>query len=180
MINLNDIHQWQRLEDGELFAFPAVRPRPVKLEVNTSGKVALYIELQGKEPAFLALVEGRETVNFVVPGPFSIMHRSPEADVYFLTADGARVHRENMDKEAYTQLHERRAVNPEIEFMRYQMEANINKRLAMQQAQFERMLADARTESAGTVDSSQPESGDGSTSPDTSVAPAGSEAGGGV
>ncbi|QIG66825.1 hypothetical protein [Rhizobium phage RHph_X94] len=138
MINLKDIHQWQRLAAGEMFDFPSDRARPVKLEVNASAEVAIYIDLKGEEePRLLALVKGRETLNFVVPGAFTIFHEGDAVDVYFLTADGARVHRENMGADAYTKLHERRAVSPEFEYMRWQMEYNMKRRMDAMAAQFE-------------------------------------------
>lgn len=143
MIVLNDIVNWVQLEDGELIKFANQRPRQVKLEVNTSEKTVLMIQLeQEEEPRFLALVEGRETLHFVVPGAFELMHRTPGADVYLLTADGAKVHREGLGLDAYTTLHERRARNPELEYIQYMMNLNMEKRLRLQAEAFERRLAD--------------------------------------
>lgn len=155
MIVLNDIAKWVPLAGGEVIRFGGKRPRPIKLEMNTSEPAVIMIHIDGEDvPRLLARVTGRETLSFVVPGPFEIMHRSIDAEVYVLAADGAKVHRENMAVEAYTTLHERRARNPELEFIQWQMNKNMEKRLAMQAAEFERRLRN--------VDSGKSIAGDGS------------------
>ncbi|QWY83446.1 hypothetical protein [Rhizobium phage RHph_X92] len=184
MINLNDIDKWVPLAAGESFEFASTRPRPVKLEVNCSAETPLFIQLEGADelPRFLALVKGRETVNFVVPGAFSIFHDCPDPsqDVMLWTADGGKVHRENVSAATFTKLHERRAVNPEFEYMRYQMEANMQKRLAAQQAQFERMMNERLgAEGTGTNDSGTSTSAPVTTSSDTQPVGTGSEGGSG-
>lgn len=157
MLTLNDIQKWVPLEDGEVITFAGQRPRPIMLEVNTSEKAVLMIHLKGEDtPRLLALVEGRETLSFVVPGPFDLMHRTPGADVYVLAADGSKVHREGLDLDAYTTLHERRARNPEIEYMQYLMNQNIEKRLAKQAETFERRLASVNRGTGSESGGSQP------------------------
>lgn len=190
MINLHDIENWTRLEDGEIFDFPGNKARSIKMEVNTSDRTILMIQVNDQEPRFLALVDGRETLTFVVSGSFSIMHKAPiGTEVYFRTADGDSIHRVSLDAQAFTRLHERRAVNPEFEYMRYQMEANFQKRMDAQRAQIERMLADAAaaapapvsgTESTGTTDPVETGGDTGSEPPAPQPVGDGSETGGGV
>jgi hypothetical protein len=181
MQHLRDLTHWQALEVGEYIDFASERPRTIKMHVNTSEKVPLMIDI-GEEAGFrlLALVEGLETLTFVVPGAFKIAHMSETAHVQLLTADGTTVHRVNVDAVAYTRLHERKPVNEEFEFMRYQMEANARKNMEMMAAQFERRLQDAvRPASAPSDDTGAPKPPVGQpTPPAEPVADAGAGSGG--
>lgn len=168
MITLNDVNKWVPLSAGEMIEYPSDRPRPVSLDVNTSGPAIIMIQLGQEEPRLLALVTGRETLKFAVPGPYAIMHRSPDEEVYILTADGSKVHREQIGDETFTQLHERRARNPELEYMMYTMERNFQRRMKAQEAQLERRYqadvdrraSDTSEAPAGGKPVSSPPSGD--------------------
>lgn len=170
MITVNDVHNWVELGLGEVIEYPAERPRPVTLDVNTSGEAVIMIQLANeKAPRLLALVKGRETIKFAVPCAYQIMHKSPESDVYVLTADGSKVHREAMGEEAFTTLHERRPRDPNLEYMMYTMEQNFQRRMKIQEAQIERRY---QAVSGGTSDKGE-DAGGGKQTPD----PAGSKPG---
>lgn len=140
MQSLGDVTRWVSIGEGEVLEFLDKRARPVRVHVNTSRKAEIMIQLAQEEPKFLALVEGRDVLHFFVPGEYSIMHRTPDADVHILTADGDAQHRVNMAEEVYTSLHERRARDPALERMQYEMQRNFDRRMAAVTAQMERLI----------------------------------------
>lgn len=141
MINLKDMTAWRPLETGEVLEYRARRPRPVKLEVNTDRPVALMIALGAQAPQLLALVEGRQTISFVVPGEYQLLHLTEGATVWCYSADGTVVHRPNLVEEAYTRIHQRKARDPEMEYMMYSMNKNLERRMAQHAAELERKYA---------------------------------------
>lgn len=149
MINLNDIVNWRPLKDGEQIKFHSDRPRPVTLDFNTSGPAKLFILLMNKEhpvlePQFLATVNGRETVKFVTPGAYGIAYSAePDVQVFILTSDGAEVHRENIEDEVYTTLYDPGLRDPDHERLIQQINAKVQRRLDMMEAQYERLLYEA-------------------------------------
>lgn len=157
MQQLGDINRWVSIGEGEVLEFNDRRARPVRLAVNTSRKAELMIQIGSDEPRFLALVEGRDLLQFVVPGAYAIMHRTPEAEVLILTADGDAQHRVNMAEEVYTSLHERRARDPALERMQFEMQRNFDRRMAQVTAQVERMINVDTAKGAGSVVQTAPE-----------------------
>jgi len=142
MIVVNDIHHWAQL-GATAVAFPSEKARPCTLDFNAAGKAQIYIQIDGEEkPRFLALVEGRETVKFVTPGAYRVMNKTADVDCYILTRDGELQHRENLDEEAFTTLHEPVGKDPALEAVMVKMNANINRRLKLMEAQYERKLAE--------------------------------------
>lgn len=137
MITMNDIVNWARLDVREEATFESTRARPVTLDVNTSGPVALYVRVVGEdEERLLALVTGRETVKFVVPGTFTLFHTSDE-DVYILTADGTIQHRQDMGLEKFTLIHERRKLDGDTQAVVDALNRNHQRNYAAMQRQIE-------------------------------------------
>lgn len=149
MINLKDMSAWRPLEAGEVMEYRSRRPRPVKLEVNSDRPVALMIAIEGAPPQLLALVHGRETVAFVVAGQYQLMHLTEGATVWLYSADGTMVHRPNVIEEAFTRIHERKARDPELEYMMYSMNKNFERRMAQHAAELERKYGEHRGQGAG-------------------------------
>lgn len=143
MIHLGDVSSWAALEVGEMVPYASDRPRLVVVDVNTSAPAAIYIDIDhgsdNSYPQLLALVTGYETLKFAVGGSFALFHKSPDADVYIKTADGAKVVRENMAPETFTSLHERRSEDPAVTELRAIMLLNERKRDEQLQAQLKRM-----------------------------------------
>lgn len=98
----------------------------------------MMIQFGDSAPQLLALVKGRETLKFAVPGKYAIMHKSPDVDVMVLTADGSKIHREQMGDETFTTLHERAPRDPHLEQMMYTMEMNFQRRMKAQEEQIAR------------------------------------------
>lgn len=146
---LNDIMHWALLENGKGIEFPSKRARNCTLDFNVAGKAAVYIKLASeKTPRLLAWIEGRDTVKFVTDGAYTLINKSEDVDVYVLTRDGTIDHRVAVDVETYTVLHTPRVVDENLQAVMEHMNKSINRRMAAQQAQFERELALARQETA--------------------------------
>jgi len=141
MIVVNDVHHWAQLGTSAV-AFPSEKARPCTLDFNAAGVANIYIHINGEDkPRFLARIEGRETVKFVTPGAYLVMNKTADVDCWILTRDGELQHRENLDEEAFTKLHEPVGKDPALEAVMVKVNANLNRRLKMMEAQYERRLA---------------------------------------
>lgn len=113
------------------------QPRVIRLEVNAEDKCKLYVEEDGVEN-FLALVEGRDEIQFSTEG---VCHLSVSGGlVNIKTAELADWSVEAVDDTTFTTIVERRMRNPELELMMHLQQQNMEKRLAAQQAEFDRRL----------------------------------------
>lgn len=134
MQRIFNLTKWTRIPDGSALAFHGDRPRRVDLEVNTPGRAVLSL-IEGGVPHFLAQVNGRDSVQFHVTGPFKIT--ATGADTYIYTADGNGVELHKLDSESYAVVREKRARNPELEYIAAVMAENVNRRLAQQSHELE-------------------------------------------
>ncbi|AXH73931.1 MAG: hypothetical protein [Microviridae sp.] len=172
MITLNDIHSWENLPAGEAMPFDNDYARPVTLDINTSKKVPLYIMLAGEGVLrLLALVEGRETLKFVVPGAYAITHKDDEADVYFYTRDGSVQHRVALDdEESFTTHHEFVERDPALVAIEEKMMRRFRRREKELEQAFERVNATKPVGAAADNPSvSEPVADEGSTKSQPSV-----------
>lgn len=142
---LHDIIHWAKLTADKGIVFANPNPRPITLKVNSEKEVSLYIHLDGEEdPRFLAVSKGRDTLKFAVPGKFTLINSTLDVDAYVLSTDSTKVHREALDEEVFTTLHEPRQRDENLERMMHAMQRNIERRvgyqLAAQQEAHEREL----------------------------------------
>lgn len=147
MQKLGDLNRWVPVGEGELLEFVGTRPRLLRIEVNASASTAFYVHVDGEDaPRFLARVEGFDTLEFYVPGAFTLMFKTPDPanvpDVLVRTADGSEQHRANMAEEVYTTLHTKAARDPAMERMQAAMMANNARVMAKLQKEMERRLAE--------------------------------------
>jgi len=174
MIKIGNPRHYQLIAEGELASFEGVKPRDVVMQVNAPKRVELHI-VYGGEPTFLATVEGRDTLQFWVDGPFEI---TPDGgDVYVSTSDGAKIHLEDIGEATFTRIVERRRVSPEVALMERTMQINIRRMMEIQQTEMERRLAAHENNrssgsAAGSSDAQEPvASKPGSASTDGSTPP---------
>lgn len=160
MQRLFNVTKWRRLCEGQAIPFPADRPRVVRLELNAPQAVGLYLlDAPSGKMVFLARVIGRDTVEFHVGGPFSLV---ADGEVFVYAAQGEVIHHVNDDPEIYTRVVERRQLNPEIVAIQRAMNLNIERRLAAQRDEFNaairRMQSDRKVAARRAADAaSQPE-----------------------
>lgn len=158
MQRLFNVTKWRRLCEGQALPFSSERPRVVRLEVNAPRKVGLYIlDVPSGDTVFLALVEGRDTVEFHVGGAFSLV---ADGEVYVYTPQGEVIHHVSDDPEIYTRIVERKAMNPEIAAIQRAMNINIERRLAAQRDEFNaairRMQSDRKVAARAAREAVQP------------------------
>lgn len=131
---LYNLTKWGLIDGGKVLSFPSNKPRAVRLDVNAPSKVELsYINADG-EVFFLALVEGRDTIDFTTTGKFSV---ATSGDCYVHTVDGEDVSYEVIDPIIFTRIVARRARSPELERLEQRMMMNINRRLEKQRGELE-------------------------------------------
>lgn len=138
MQRIFNISKWTRIPSGSALEFKGDRPRKVVLELNTPGTAIMSL-IEGARSDFLARVEGRDTVEFYVTGPFSVT--SSGSDCYVYTADGSGVEIRSLDSESFAVIRERRPRNPELEYIAAMMAENVNRRLAQQAEELRRDFA---------------------------------------
>ena len=136
MQRLFNVNKWVELNEGKGVTFPGDRPRVVRLEVNSPGETFLYIHQDNDDASddvdtsFLARVCGRDTLEFHVSGKFSLSSEGPPCNIY--TVDGDNIAFENLTPTIFTKIAERRARNPELEYIAAKMQANMERRLEQQ------------------------------------------------
>lgn len=131
MINLKNLDKWLHLMEGEMVSFAKVEPRTVRVEVNAPFETRLYVT-RNEEPVFLALVEGLEVVSFGVDGPFTLYG---DSQLSLYSSELESVSFEVLEPEIFTEIAERRARNPELEYMMQKMQQNMERRLAKAEAE---------------------------------------------
>lgn len=160
MLLLNDAHRWAVLPKGVWETFTSPKPRKVHLEVNCSDPTRFFIEFlaeydengnpvpQGKR--FLGKVDGKTPLVFVTPCAYRICHMEDDAHVMIHTRDGELQHRENLDEEAFTTLHEGPIKDPAIVAMEERMFSRMERRLALKEAELERRFERERANNMGS------------------------------
>lgn len=135
-IQLMDLRKWQCLEDGNMVQFTKKNPRVVRIDVNTPFKVTLWYAEENEDAKFLALVEGRDRVEFAVDGPFDLTVEG--GDCWFYTVDGADFSMQAVDDRTFTRIAERRTRNPELDYMMQVMYQNMERRIQQTASDLER------------------------------------------
>ena len=82
MQRIHDVKKWKHVAAGGAMNFSDVRERRVRLDVNSSGPATLFYVDGNGETTLLALVHGRDVVEFHLAGPRS--EKNPaEAGFFF-------------------------------------------------------------------------------------------------
>lgn len=138
MQKLFDVSKWRRAEAGEVLTFAGEGTRRVRLELSAPLRAILTV-VNGSS-IVETVVSGRDVVEFTAEGEFAI---SASEGLFWYTADGQDWSVAPVDDTTFTQIVERRVRNPEIEYMMYVQQMNMEKRLASQAADYERLIAAA-------------------------------------
>lgn len=146
MQNLGDIVGWVDMDSSQSLFFKGARAREVVIHVNTPYPTLFAIEpaVEGEdEPVqfFLARVEGFDTLRFNVPaGNFDLLRIDGGTHTaYMRTADGSEQHRENIGLEKFTEIHERRQLSPEYQFVLDQVQKNAMRNMQMMGSEIEQL-----------------------------------------
>lgn len=154
MIDLSNLDKWIPLAEGQALRFDLDIPRRVRLEVNTSTRTRFDLVNEDGETTFLANIDGHETLQFVVKGPWSL-YSDTEEGCYIYTKELETTAVEVPDAVIFTKIASRRARNPELEYMMQKMAANLERRLAIAEADIASRVH-AQYQAANNVPSSTP------------------------
>lgn len=138
MQKMYNLSKWSKLEEGEIMTFSDTRQRTVRLEVNSGSEVQLFLGYEGQDMEFFALVKGRDVIEFSAEDAFSITADGGPVAIY--TADGDDWSVAAVDPLSFTRIVERRIRNPDMDRMMFEMQINMEKRFAQQNADFELRL----------------------------------------
>lgn len=154
MQRIYNLDKWFRLDEGQSLKMKAGKARRIRIEVNAPAEVALYAIIAGVDPIFLALVKGRDLIEFNAPGgePFEIAAEG--TSVYLYTVDGVDVHAVADGSESFVRLMERKPRNREAELMAYHMQENMQRMLNAQASEIER-LVERRLAARASLDASK-------------------------
>lgn len=136
---LYDLSRWVRMSPGKAHRFRGVKPRTVTVEVNAPQESAIYLGDHDGELHFLALVKGRDKLEFGAEGPFELM--TNEGDVFIYSSDGDAVHSELDAPESFVKVMQRRVRNPELEAMMRTMQSNFQRQLEKQMGHYDQLIA---------------------------------------
>lgn len=139
MQRLHNVDKWFEIEPGKAVNFGNPEARFVRLDVNSFEPAALFYSDGNGETRFLARVLGRDVIEFRSTGEFAITVEGAAVSMY--TIDGEDISFRIPDARKLTKLAERRARNPELEFMQYQMQRNITERMNAVRDEMERVFA---------------------------------------
>lgn len=135
---IHSLSKWQALDDGKAVDFVLDKARTVVLEVNAPQEVALYVQEKEAKPQFLALVKGRERIEFGVERAFKVV--ADGGPVWLYTFDGQETAFVIENPYIFTRIADRKQRNPHQELVEYQMRENIRRMGEQLKAESERRL----------------------------------------
>ncbi|AXH75493.1 MAG: hypothetical protein [Microviridae sp.] len=130
--------KWTSISEGGGLKFGNTRPRKVRLEVNAPDSVALSVADADGVSYFLALVAGRDTVEFYSRGSFTLV---ADGACWVYTADGDDISAVVDAPVSFTKIATRRSRNPELERIAFEMSRNMNRRLEQQADELSKLFA---------------------------------------
>lgn len=136
---LFDLTKWTTVEDGQVYWLNGAKVREVRLEINAPDIARLWIEAEGSERRFLALVEGRDAIEFVARGPVGLSIEGGPIEVY--TIDGEDISVRAEDAVSHTKVMQRQRRSPEFDKVAAELRFNMERRLARQADEIRALLA---------------------------------------
>lgn len=140
MQTIYNLDKWFRLNEGEKLAMRGGRARKVVLEVNSPAEAALYVAVAGVDPIFLALVKGRDKVEFYAPGQEEFHLMAEGCSVFLYTVDGIDISAVSDGSESFVRIIERKPRNRELELMQYEMRSNMQRMLDRQAGEYAKLI----------------------------------------
>lgn len=118
----------------------AVRATLDSAPATDQGKAADITAVAGRAVTFLALVKGRDRLEFSVDGEFDLMVEGGACNIY--TVDSADVATRVIDPIIFTRVANRRVRNPELEWMMYQQRRNQEALMGSMAREMDRRMAE--------------------------------------
>lgn len=135
---IHSLSKWQAIGDGKAVDFTLDKARTVVLEVNSPEETQLFVQEKDEQPVFLAVVKGRDRVEFGVSKAFKLI--ADGGPVWIYTFDGQETAFVIESPYIFTRIADRKQRNPHQELVEYQMRENIRRMGEQLAAEHERRL----------------------------------------
>lgn len=175
-IKFDNLDKWASLPVGSFLQLPGgEKPRRLRVEVNCPLPTRIDVVEHGRDAKLthLAVVQGRETIQFVATDLVELVFTS-EDEVWYFTSDGDQIAVEIPEATSFTKIASRRARNPELEMLMFKQQQNIERRMASMQADFDARIAEVGVQhdpSTGEIDDGENSAGDAGGSGGSSTEP---------
>lgn len=158
---IHNLTKWRSLKDGDAIAFDNPKPRTVIIDVNCPSEVRFYVQQDletlrtdeerlrdhaagrvpsgdgdDREISFVGVCKGRDRLEFSVSGAFELLVDGGEA--YIHSAEGQDTATRVVAPVIFTKIANRRARNPHLEMIQYEMRRNQEAFFASMQAEADR------------------------------------------
>ncbi|MDX8442859.1 hypothetical protein [Mesorhizobium australafricanum] len=159
---LGDLSRW-RAHDDKAIAFGHHKVRSIRLDVRASAPVHVYLHTNEDgelvDEFMTVLPVGLSAVEFLSGGCSLVL--SSTGPLSYFTPEIEAVAFENVEEETFTTIAQRRERNPEVEWMEFLMNQNINSRMAAMDAEFERRMMALEERNALNANTSEKAGGSG-------------------
>lgn len=159
---LGDLARWRK-HDGKAIAFGSHKVRTIRLDVRAAAPVMVYLHANADGEVvddFLTLLPaGLSALEFLAGGGSLVL--DSKGPVSYFTPEIEAVAFENVEEETFTTIAQRRERNPEVEWMEFLMNQNINARMAAMDEEFQRRLAAMEEREAQYANTSEKAGGSG-------------------
>lgn len=124
MQRLNNLDKWKHVTPEDVMQLSGEPGRRVRIDVNAPYPVRLMHADGNGEVTFLALVEGRDVVEFFAPGDSSI---SVDGELWAHTFDGEKLAVVVLDAVKFTKMVTRRPRDHALELMQFHAKQNADR-----------------------------------------------------
>ncbi|RWD68350.1 hypothetical protein [Mesorhizobium sp.] len=153
---LGDLSRWRVHNEKEAIFFSDHKVRTIRLDVRAAAPVHVYLHTNADGVVvdeFLTLLPaGLSAVEFLGNGCSLVLDST--GPVSYFSPEVEAIWHENVEEETFTTIANRRERNPEVEWMEFLMQQNINSRMAAMDAEFERRMQalEERNANANTLE----------------------------
>lgn len=146
-MDIGNLDKWTAAEPQRELVLPGrAAPRRIRLDLNASHETGVYVttEEKGAKPQFVAVVKGRQTVQFRASGTLRVAFAIPNGgQCWFNTIDGETVAFEPSTNPSFTKPWQRKPRNHDLEVVMMRMQRNQERMLEQLQAETDRRIAAA-------------------------------------
>jgi hypothetical protein len=143
VMKLNSLARWAVLPAGSAIVFEgrADAEKRVRLSLNLEAVTSFFIRDKSGHRFLCTCGPGLEVIEFSVAGSFDVFPEEKAGIVQYHCAAHEEAFTVVDDPKIFTKIASRRSRNPEMEEIMYRMNANMERRLAMQTSEMEAAFA---------------------------------------
>ncbi|MER8450127.1 hypothetical protein NKG60_08985 [Mesorhizobium sp. M1428] len=146
VLRMGDLNRWSPVKSGQAINLDGRKTRTVRLDLRASDAADWMVEWVNKDGVvtteFLCLTPaGNSTIELLASEEMRLVPLFPkDASMHFSSSEFDFIHVEG-DPESFTKIAHRRERNPEVEYMNFMMQQNIDARMRDMDAEIERRIA---------------------------------------